>query len=90
LWPRGIKKDEVRIDEWLKDLAPSNELRRWFAHDPAKWAGFKERYSRELEERKGLIGDLKKQAAKRTLTFLFSAKDMEHNNAIALKELIEQ
>lgn len=89
LWPRGINKDEVRIDEWLKDVAPSNELRRWFAHDPAKWTGFKERYFQELEEKKGLINGLKKQAASRTITFLFSAKDVEHNNAVALKELVE-
>jgi uncharacterized protein YeaO (DUF488 family) len=90
LWPRGIKKEEIRIDEWLKEIAPSNELRKWFAHDPSKWKEFKERYFRELEGEKDLVDALVKQAASGTVTLLFAAKDTEHNNAIALKELVER
>jgi uncharacterized protein YeaO (DUF488 family) len=90
LWPRGIKKEEIRIDEWLKDIAPSNVLRRWFAHDPAKWKEFKERYFRELKDKKQLLDELKSTAASQTLTLLFAAKDVEHNNAVALKELVER
>jgi uncharacterized protein YeaO (DUF488 family) len=90
LWPRRIRKEEIKIDEWLKDIAPSDELRRWFAHDPAKWEEFKRRYFQELNDKKKLIEELKNQAAGRTITFLFSAKDTEHNNAIALRELIEK
>lgn len=90
LWPRGIKKDETRIDEWLKDVAPSSVLRQWFAHDPSKWAEFKRRYFRELKEKKELLSGLKKQSAGQTITFLFSAKDPEHNNAVALKEFFKK
>ncbi|MCE5263823.1 MAG: DUF488 domain-containing protein [Deltaproteobacteria bacterium] len=89
LWPRGIKKEELRIDEWLKEIAPSDELRRWFAHDPAKWAEFKERYRRELREKAALIDSLTRQAKHGTLTLLYSAKDEKHNNAVALQEMIQ-
>ncbi|MEN6638633.1 MAG: DUF488 domain-containing protein [Smithella sp.] len=90
LWPRGIKKDETRIEEWLKDVAPSSALRQWFAHDTSKWAEFKRQYFRELKEKKELLSGLKKQAAGQTITFLFSAKDPEHNNAVALKEFFKK
>ena len=85
LWPREIKKEEIKIDEWLKDIAPSNELTRWFAQDQSKWVEFKRRYYRELKDKKELLSELKKRAASQTITFLFSAKDAEHKNAIALK-----
>ena len=88
LWPRGIKKEDIRIDEWLKEIAPSNELRQWFAHDPSKWKEFKKRYDRELTEKKPLVEALRRQAKQGTITLLFSAKDAEHNNAVALRELI--
>jgi uncharacterized protein YeaO (DUF488 family) len=90
LWPRGIKKEELRVDEWLKEVAPSNELRRWFAHDPAKWGEFKKRYHRELNEKAPLVEALSRQAKQGTLTLLYSAKDEEHNNAVALRELIRR
>ena len=90
LWPRGIKKESIRIDEWLKEIAPSNELRKWFAHDPAKWEEFRNRYYRELSEKALMIEALRRQAKQGTLTLLFSAKDAEHNNAVALQELIER
>jgi uncharacterized protein YeaO (DUF488 family) len=89
LWPRGIKKEAAEIDEWMKDIAPSNDLRKWFAHDPAKWSEFKERYTNELKNKRELVEKLKAEIKKGTVTFLFAAKDAEHNNAVALKELIE-
>ncbi len=88
LWPRGIKKEKVRIDEWLKDIAPSNELRKWYAHDPAKWEEFKKRYAGELKDKSGELDRLRKEAKKGTVTFLFSSKELKLNNAAALKEMI--
>ena len=89
LWPRGIKKVEARIDEWLKDIAPSDNLRKWFAHDPAKWPAFREKFRKELADRKDILERIRKEASRGTVTLLFSAKDTEHNNAVALKEMIE-
>jgi len=89
LWPRGIKKEDARIDHWLKDIAPSDELRKWFSHDPAKWEEFKKRYRKELEDRQEIIRDLRTEARRKTVTLLFAAKDTERNNAVALKEIIE-
>jgi uncharacterized protein YeaO (DUF488 family) len=89
LWPRGIRKEAIRIDEWLKEVAPSSELRGWFAHDPSKWEEFKKRYYRELREKAPLVEALRRQAKRGTLTLLYSAKDEEHNNAVALQELID-
>ena len=89
LWPRGIKKEAVRVDEWIKDIAPSTELRRWFAHDPSKWTEFKTRYCRELEAKKDLLDTLSRQASGRTVTLLYSARDVRHNNAAALRELLD-
>ncbi len=89
LWPRGIKKEDARIDEWLKDIAPSEELRKWFSHEPSKWAEFKRRYREELKDKRELIDRLRSEAGKGTLTLLYAAKDREHNNAVVLKEVIE-
>ena len=89
LWPRGIKKEDARIDLWLKDIAPSDELRKWFSHDPSKWQEFKKRYRKELEDRQETIRDLRTEARRKTVTLLFAAKDTERNNAVALKEIIE-
>jgi uncharacterized protein YeaO (DUF488 family) len=89
LWPRGIKKEAARIDEWLKDIAPSDDLRKWFAHDPAKWPEFQKRYADELKNKPELVKRLKTETKEGTVTLLFAAKDAEHNNAVALKELIE-
>lgn len=88
LWPRGIKKDQAKIDEWLKDIAPSNELRKWFSHDPSKWPEFKRRYIKELKDKSNLIEKLRADAKKGNITLLFSAKDIEHNNAVVLMEVI--
>jgi uncharacterized protein YeaO (DUF488 family) len=90
LWPRGIKKEEVKVDEWLKEIAPSDELRKWFAHDPSKWQVFKKKYAHEVGGKPDLIQQLRKESRKATVTLVYSAKDSEHNNAVALKEIIEQ
>jgi len=88
-WPRGLKKDEAKIDEWLREVAPSTELRKWFGHDPAKWDEFKERYWKELDKKKDIISKLAKERLENKVTFVFAAKDQQHNNAVALKEYIE-
>jgi uncharacterized protein YeaO (DUF488 family) len=90
LWPRGMKKEEAKIDEWIKDIAPSNDLRKWFAHDAVKWPEFKKRYINELKKNSELLERLRAEAKKGTLTLLFAAKDIEHDNAVVLKELIER
>jgi uncharacterized protein YeaO (DUF488 family) len=90
LWPRGVRRDEVRLDGWLKDVAPSTELRTWFGHDPAKWPEFRQRYVAELDARPAAWQVLLDAAADRGVTLLYSSRDREHNNAVALKEYIEQ
>jgi uncharacterized protein YeaO (DUF488 family) len=90
VWPRGIARDDLQIDAWLKDLAPSADLRKWFRHDPAKWDEFRKRYARELEQKSDLLQDLAATARAGHVTLVFSAKDTEHNNAVALKEHLER
>ena len=90
LWPRGIKKESAHIDEWIKDVAPSTQLREWFGHDPAKWEEFKRRYKKELDGRKDLVDALRAEARKGTVTLLFAAKDTVHVNAVVLKEVLEK
>jgi uncharacterized protein YeaO (DUF488 family) len=90
LWPRGLTKEKAEIDLWLKEIAPSNELRKWFSHDPEKWNEFRKKYKAELKEKSDLIKEIKKlEARKKTITLLFSAKDESYNNAIALMELMK-
>lgn len=88
LWPRGIKKEGLRMAGWLKETAPSNELRQWFSHDPAKWEEFQRRYRAELDERPDAWRSLLEAAADGDLTLLFSARDTEHNNAVALRDYL--
>jgi len=90
LWPRGIRKEDAAVDEWLKDIAPSNELRKWYSHDPAKWSEFRKRYKVELKDKTGIIEKLRQESKKRTVTLLYSSKETKLNNAVALKEFIEQ
>jgi uncharacterized protein YeaO (DUF488 family) len=90
IWPRGLSKQEARVDEWLKELAPSTELRKWFGHEPGRWKEFKKRYAAELENQREQVEQLAQAAKKRTVTLLFGAKDIKHNNAVALKECIER
>ena len=88
VWPRGISKKEARLDEWLKNIAPSAELRKWFDHDPDKWEQFLERYFRELDEHPDLIRNLAGRAKDSGITLVFAARDTEHNNAVALKNYL--
>lgn len=89
LWPRGISKEKAHIDLWLKDIAPSNELRRWFQHDPKKWEEFRKSYIGELKQKQDLINKLKKNEEQhRILTLLYAAKDEEHNEAIVLADFL--
>lgn len=91
LWPRGLSKDSAKVDLWLKDIAPSDKLRKWFSHDPKKWTEFNKKYHIELREKVNLISRLKElEAGKRTLTLLFSAKNEEYNNAISLREYLQK
>ena len=89
LWPRGLRKDEVHIDLWLKDVAPSNTLRKWFDHDPAKWAQFQRRYFSELDGQQESVDQLVASAKGRPIVLLYGAKDVEHNQAVALKKYLE-
>lgn len=89
VWPRGISRQALQIDAWLKDLAPSTELRQWFAHDPAKWKPFKRRYFRELDGNPEEVGGLRDRIASGRVTLVFSAKDEKFNNAAALREYLE-
>jgi uncharacterized protein YeaO (DUF488 family) len=88
LWPRGLKKEEAAVDEWLKEIAPSSELRKWFSHDPVKWGEFARRYREELQGKAELIEKFRREARKGTVTILYSAKDVQHNNAVVLKDVI--
>lgn len=89
LWPRGVKKADLNVDAWLKDAAPSDGLRRWFAHDPRKWAQFRRRYFTELDSHPEAWEDIRSAARHGRVTLVYSAHDLEHNNAIALKEYLE-
>lgn len=88
LWPRGLKKDEAAIDLWPKDLAPSTALRRWFAHDPARWEEFRRRYRAELEEQAEAVAELRTRAERETVTLVYGARDEVHNNAVVLAEYL--
>ncbi|MCE5232851.1 MAG: DUF488 family protein [Mizugakiibacter sp.] len=86
LWPRGKSKEALKLDLWLRDAAPSTELRQWFGHDPAKWAEFRRRYHAELDANAAALAPLRELLGARTVTLLFAAADTEHNNAVALRE----
>lgn len=90
LWPRGIKKEELKMEAWLKEVAPSDSLRRWFAHDPLKWKEFQKRYSAELESNPDAWKPILEFAKHGDVTLLYSARDIEHNNAIVLKSFLEE
>ena len=90
LWPRGLTKAEAQVNLWLKDIAPSTTLRKWFGHQPSKWEGFKKRYSAELERNTEQVSLLERELRASKVTLVYGAKDEEHNGAIALKEFLEQ
>lgn len=89
LWPRGVSKAEADLDDWYKGLAPTDELREWFDHDPDRWDEFQNRYREELEKRKELCLDLLEQYGDDRLTLLYAARDRKHNNALVLKDYLE-
>jgi len=89
LWARGLSKEKAKVDVWVKDIAPSTELRRWYGHDPNKWTEFKTRYAAELESNPGKVEELLAEAQAGIVTFLYSSKEERLNNAVALKEYIE-
>ena len=89
VWPRGIKKEDLRADEWRKELAPSSELRKWFNHYPKRWAAFYQKFHAELDQQGDAVASVLKGADGGTLTLLYAAKDEAHNNAVALKMYIQ-
>jgi len=91
IWPRGMKKEEAHVHEWLKDIAPADALRKWFAHDPQKWKVFQEKYEAELKEHESQLKDLLKKAQPYgKLTLLFGAKDEKHNQAVVLQQVMQK
>ncbi|HET7569691.1 MAG TPA: DUF488 domain-containing protein [Gammaproteobacteria bacterium] len=90
VWPRGIKKDEAKLDDWLKDVAPSTPLRKWFGHDPDKWPEFRTRYRKELDAQSEAVGLLAGYARKGTLTLLYGARDEQHNQAVVLRDYLQK
>lgn len=90
LWPRGLKKENAHVDQWMKDIAPGEALRKWFGHEPERWPEFQRRYRAELMKKKELMAELKRaEKTHGTLTLLFGAKDKEHNQAIVLLNLLK-
>ena len=89
LWPRGIKRERLSLDAWVKEVAPSDRLRRWFAHDPYRWDGFRHRYTAELDRRPEAWRPILQAARKGTVTLVYSARDFRHNNGVALKGYLE-
>lgn len=89
LWPRGVKKAEAAIDLWLKDIAPSDTLRKWFNHDPSKWQEFQQRYAQELKEKPELIQLILQKANEQPITLLYSAKNIQYNNAKVLQAFLK-
>jgi uncharacterized protein YeaO (DUF488 family) len=89
LWPRGIAKEKAGWDEWMKEVSPGNELRKWYGHDPAKWTEFRERYKKELSDRQNELSRLKAlEKEYGTITLLYSSKEEKYNNAVALREIL--
>jgi uncharacterized protein YeaO (DUF488 family) len=89
LWPRGVSKQRAAVETWLKEVAPTDQLRRWFAHDPAKWSEFQRRYRQELREKKELLESLRRRSRQETVTLVYGARDQEHNAAQVLKRVLE-
>ncbi len=89
VWPRGLKKERAKVDFWFKSIAPSTELRKWFAHDPKKWREFCNRYHQELQSKQREVDILRHKIKQGVVTLLFAARDLDHNNAIALKSYLE-
>jgi uncharacterized protein YeaO (DUF488 family) len=88
LWPRGVKKEDAKLDEWARELAPSGELRRWFGHEPDRFDEFRRRYTRELAAQDEKVRELRRRAREGTLTLVYGARDTEHNDAVVLAEIL--
>jgi uncharacterized protein YeaO (DUF488 family) len=88
LWPRGVARANARLDEWARELAPSTELRRWFGHNPARFAGFRQRYVEELSAQEDKLRELRGRAREQTVTLVYGARDTEHNDAVVLAEIL--
>ena len=88
LWPRGVSKEHAALDQWMKEIGPSTELRKWFGHDPAKWEEFRRRYAAELHQNAELLGQLRALARKGHVTLVYSAHDEQHNDAVALRGVL--
>lgn len=90
LWPRGVSKEKAALDLWLKEIAPTGDLRKWFSHDPKKWPEFQKRYIRELRDNHKAVSQLAAMTQKGTITLLYAAKDEEHNEAIIIKDFVNR
>jgi uncharacterized protein YeaO (DUF488 family) len=88
LWPRGVRKDDAALTQWLRDVAPSDALRRWFGHEASRWDGFRHRYADELKGKEELLDELRRLAGSRRLTLLYGARDEEHNEAVVLRDIL--
>ena len=88
LWPRGLTKQKAAVDHWMKDVAPSADLRKWFGHDPDRWGEFQRRYKAELRQRGDLLDQIRKMIDEGTVTLLFGARDEEHNDAVVLRDVL--
>jgi uncharacterized protein YeaO (DUF488 family) len=90
IWPRGVSREQARLDEWARELAPSSELRRWFDHDPARFEEFRRRYTEELAAQNDKLRELRRRARAGTLTLVYGARDTEHNDAVVLAEILRE
>lgn len=91
LWPRGVSKEKAKLNLWMKEVAPSDDLRKWFSHDPRKWAEFKSKYIKELNDKNELLDKIKDiERENKAVTLVYSAKDKEHNNAVVLEDILKQ
>ena len=89
LWPRGLKKEAARVDEWMKEIAPADQLRKWFAHKPERWPEFQKRYRAELQQKKAAVEELRQKCRREAVTLVYAARDEEHNSALLLKQYLE-
>lgn len=89
IWPRGVSKEDAQLDDWPKDIAPSDELRKWFDHDPDKFDEFDKKYRKELKDKKEELDKIRKKAKDKTVTLLYGAKDKEHNQAVVLRKVLQ-
>ncbi|QHI69011.1 DUF488 domain-containing protein [Tichowtungia aerotolerans] len=90
LWPRGVRREEAQLDEWAKEVTPSDALRKWYGHDPGKWDEFSKKYRAELEEKTDELTKLLESCPEKTMTLLFAAKDETHSHAVVLKEVLDE